>query len=163
MIIRSLTALGCLTLAFAPDAARAAEPAAIDLQGKGVQIYTCDPAGSGFAWHFKAPEATLYDAAGHPDGHHFAGPTWQAPDGSSVVGDVGASSAAPRAGTIPWMVLRIKSQTGAGIFAAVRYVTRTKTEGGAMPATGCDAAHAGAEARVPYTAEYILFPALAAP
>jgi hypothetical protein len=56
-------------------------------------------------------------------------------------------------------VLRIKSQSGAGVFATVRYVTRTNTEGGTMPTTGCDPAHAGAEARVPYTAEYIFFPA----
>ncbi len=136
-----------------------ATDAAIDLRGEGVQVYTCAPDGAGFAWRFTAPEATLFDAAGQKVGRHFAGPSWQAADGSLVVGTTRVSSAAPDASAIPWLVLRVKSQSGAGRFATVRTITRTKTEGGAMPATGCDPAHAGAEARVPYSAEYTFFPA----
>ena len=41
----------------------------------------------------------------------------------------------------------------------VAYVVRTRTEGGVAPATGCDASHADAEVRVPYSAVYLFFPA----
>ncbi len=153
-----LVFLAGLNLAASPVASHATD-AAIDLRGKGVQIYTCTPAGAGYAWQFKAPEAVLFNAAGQKVAHHFAGPSWQATDGSLVVGDARVSSNAPKAGAIPWLVLGVKSETGAGLFAAVRTVTRTKTEGGSMPTTGCDAAHAGAEARVPYSAEYTFFTA----
>ena len=162
MNIRHLMTLGSLGLAVFPHAPRASE-AAIDLRGTGVQVYTCDPIGAGFAWHLKAPDALLFDAAGQQVGRHFAGPSWQATDGSTVVGDTRVSSKAPQADSIPWLVLRVKSESGAGAFAKVRTITRTKTEGGAMPTTGCDAAHAGAEARVPYSAEYTFFRAAAAP
>src|SRR5260370_13782401 len=57
--------------------------------GKGVQIYTCkaitnDPAK--FAWTFKAPEAELKNKEGENIGKHYADPTWEASDGSKVVG-----------------------------------------------------------------------------
>ncbi len=157
MKIYRLVLLASLGLA-AASTAHAAETA-IDLHGEGVQIYTCAQAGSGYAWRLKAPDATLLDAAGHKVGHHFAGPSWQAADGSTVVGTARVTSAAPDAGAIPWLVLDITSRSGAGVFAQVRAVTRTHTKGGAAPATGCDAAHAGAETRVPYSAEYTLFTA----
>ena len=37
----------------------------------------------------------------------------------------------------------------------VRFVQRLQTQGGKAPAGGCDAAHAGATSRVPYSARYI--------
>src|SRR5215212_8920494 len=57
----------------------------------GTQIYICqvqteDP--NSFAWRFKAPEAQLRDDLGEPVGIHFAGPSWQGNDGSTVVGEV---------------------------------------------------------------------------
>jgi hypothetical protein len=51
----------------------------------GVQIYVCEPKGSGFDWAFKAPEANLFDEHGRQIGTHFAGPTWKMEDGSAVV------------------------------------------------------------------------------
>lgn len=59
-------------------------------RAKGVQIYECarvpDDARA-FDWKLKAPEAELFDDRGEKVAHHFAGPTWQAMDGSSVVGN----------------------------------------------------------------------------
>ncbi len=138
-------------------AARAAEPAIL-LHGQGVQIYTCDPAAGAFAWHLKAPDAVLTDAAGHVAGHHFAGPSWRANDGSVVVGAKLAESPSPTPGAIPWLVLRAKSHEGAGSFAKIGYIVRSQTEGGAVPAAGCDAAHSGTETRIKYNATYIFFP-----
>ena len=130
---------------------------AIALQGKGVQIYLCKSTPDGFAWRLTAPDATLSDAAGAVIGRHFAGPTWQAQDGSTVLGTVAAASPSPRPGGIPWLVLTAKSHSGQGMFASVTYITRTETQGGAAPATGCDAGHGGAAIRVPYDATYVLF------
>src|SRR5690349_11965533 len=61
-----------------------------ELPATGVQIYECsatkDP--TRFEWVFKAPEAELFDSAGRKIGKHYAGPTWEAEDGSKVVAEV---------------------------------------------------------------------------
>ncbi|HEY0780557.1 MAG TPA: DUF3455 domain-containing protein [Gemmatirosa sp.] len=134
--------------------------------GTGVQIYGCAPAvdvhagaaaATAFAWRLTAPDALLTDSAGRRVGRHFAGPSWQAEDGSTVVGELLVASPAPRAGAIPWLVLRARSHSGDGVFAGVSYVVRSQTVGGVAPAGGCDAARAGAEVRVPYSATYTFF------
>ena len=135
-------------------AAPAGGPWALD--GHGVQIYACQSSAAGYAWHLLAPEATLADAAGQPVIHHFAGPSWQAADGSVAVGEVVASSAGA-AGAVPWLVLRIRAHRGAGRMGAVAYVVRTQTQGGVAPAAGCDKAHVGGQARVAYRAVYTFF------
>ena len=53
----------------------------------GVQIYSCN----GTDWSFVAPRANLFDDQGELIITHFAGPTWQAKDGSMVVGHTEAS------------------------------------------------------------------------
>src|SRR5690349_17996832 len=52
--------------------------------GKGVQIYRRN----GTAWVFVAPRADLFGNKGQLVTTHFAGPTWKAKDGSTVVGTV---------------------------------------------------------------------------
>jgi len=135
----------------------AAKPAAIEAFAKGVQIYTCKLSASGYAWALQAPDAILSDAKGHAIGKHFAGPSWQAGDGSVVVGEPLAASPSPDAGAVAWLVLHAKSHSGNGDMASVQYIVRTRTEGGAAPPNGCDATHAGAERRVPYSAVYLFF------
>lgn len=134
-----------------------AKPTAIEATGKGVQIYACKAIHDAYAWTLKAPDASLSDASGHVIGKHFAGPSWQAADGSTVVGELLNVSSSPSAGAIPWLVLHAKSHTGDGVMANVQYIVRTHTEGGVAPAGGCDANHAGAEVRVPYSATYVFF------
>ena len=129
----------------------------IETEGKGVQVYTCVPGPGGFGWRPKGPEAVLTNKAGTVVGTHFAGPSWQAKDGSMVTGEV-VSSAVGEAGAIPWLVLRGASHAGRGLFATVTFVVRTRTSGGLAPAEGCDGAHAGQDVRVPYTAAYTFFP-----
>jgi hypothetical protein len=134
-----------------------AAPHAVEAFGKGVQIYTCKAANGSYVWTFKAPEATLSDARGRVIGKHFAGPSWQAEDGSLVVGEPISVSPSPDAGAVAWIVMRAKSHTGQGVMASVQYIVRTRTRGGVAPATGCDAAHAGTETRVRYSAVYLFF------
>ena len=128
------------------------------MAAKGVQVYGCTRTGESYAWKLTGPEAILTDAAGHPAGRHFAGPSWQAADGSIVVGDPLVASQAPSSDAIPWIVLRAKDHKGSGQFATVAYIVRSATIGGLAPETGCDAAHDGAERRVDYSATYTFFP-----
>jgi hypothetical protein len=79
-------------------------------------------------WGFKAPEAELIDAQGSLFAKHFAGPTWEAPDGSKAVGKVLASELAPKAGAIPWLLLSTQP-FGPGGLAGVRFVQRVNTSG----------------------------------
>jgi hypothetical protein len=128
--------------------------------GKGVQIYECkaradDSSKSG--WSFIAPEADLTNEHGEKIAKHYAGPTWQANDGSKVVGEVQQKADAPNPGAVPWLLLKAKSNEGTGTFAKVTYIQRVDTEGGVAPAAGCDQAHTNAEVRVDYKADYYFY------
>ena len=131
-------------------------------QGNGVQIYQCGAAkddAARFEWTLKAPEAALFDTSGNPIGKHYAGPSWEALDGSKVVGEVKARDNGPDPAAIPWLLLGAKSNSDSGVFSAVRYVQRLYTVGGKAPADGCDGGHAGAEVRVAYKAAYYFYSA----
>jgi outer membrane protein assembly factor BamB len=157
---KSLTCCAAVLLAYAGLAHAQGTPAkvpAIEAFGKGVQIYTCKASNGSYAWSLKAPDASLADAKGNVIGKHFAGPSWQANDGSVVVGEPLNVSPSPDAGAVAWLVLHAKSHTGNGAMATVQYIVRTRTEGGVAPVSGCDAAHAGTEMRVPYSAVYLFF------
>jgi hypothetical protein len=154
-----------------PDLPAALRPAADqrayhETLAVGVQVYECVASAGwpgAFEWKFVAPEATLTDRAGRPIGRHYAGPTWEAPDGSRVVGEVKARSAAPEATAIPWLLLAAKSNAGVGAFTETTAILRVETVGGVAPADGCDAQSVGRAARVPYKATYYFYrPAMAA-
>lgn len=137
-------------------AAPASETLLRTLWAEGVQIYECH-AGTGGAvpaWVFVAPDASLKSADGVLVGHHYAGPTWEAGDGSKVVGAVKAKVDSPDAGAIPWLLLSTRSTGKPGLFANVTTIQRVATAGGAMPAAGCDATSVGQQSRVPYKAQY---------
>jgi Protein of unknown function (DUF3455) len=126
---------------------------------RGVQIYQCRalPNSTGASWAFVAPDAELLDARGAVAGKHYAGPVWEAADGSKIVGAVKARTDAPQAGAIPWLLLSAKSVGGPGRFADVTSVQRIRTVGGVAPAKACDASTLGSTERVPYRADYLLF------
>ena len=126
---------------------------AFALAAEGVQLYACTANAGSFAWAFQAPEATLSEAGGGAAGKHYAGPTWEASDGSRVVG-AKVEAATPDAAAIPWLLLRATSHAGSGRMADVTFVQRIRTWGGNAPPDGCDSDHVGAVARVPYRAVY---------
>jgi hypothetical protein len=137
-----------------------------DLAARGVQIYTCQAKpddATAFVWTFTAPEADLFNARGELAGRHFAGPTWQGFDGSAVVGKALERADSPDAGSIPWLLLEAKEHMGSGAFSTITYVQRLATVGGAAPAEGCDADHAGDEVRQPYQATYAFYYPAATP
>lgn len=138
----------------------AEESLAMIVPAKGVQIYECRASKAqavGYEWAFVGPEADLFDTRGMRIGRHYAGPSWEAFDGSKIVGSVKASTTAPDDGAIPWLLLGAKSVGPEGTFSDVSSVRRVHTTGGMAPADGCSGAAAGTRARVPYTADYYFF------
>jgi hypothetical protein len=135
---------------------------AFTLAAEGVQIYACAQGPATPGWTLRAPEARLYEESGRAAGTHYAGPTWESSDGSKVVG-AKVSGATVDADAIPWLLLRAESHAGSGRMGGVTFVQRIRTSGGVAPAGGCDSAHTGAVARVPYRAVYRFFRAAAAP
>jgi hypothetical protein len=167
LVAASFVLAGCAsTPAPGPSIPAALQPPAGEklwqvLGARGVQVYECrakkdDPAGA-TEWAFVAPEAELLDRSGAPAGKHYAGPHWEAPDGSRVKGSVKARADAPLAGAIPWLLLATESAGPAGRFAGITSIQRVNTIGGAAPGASCGAAELGRQSRVPYTADYRVF------
>ena len=133
------------------------------LAARGVQIYTCTAATPDAApvWTLKAPHAVLSKTV-EVAAIHFAGPSWQAVDGSLVTGVKLTAAPSPDATAVPWLLLKALTNAGAGIFSDVTFIQRLNTEGGAAPATGCDAAHLDAQVLAPYRADYFFYHTAAA-
>ena len=135
----------------------AAEQLLVQVHAKGDQIYVCKAGGPQAAWTLKAPDAHLYDKDGKAFGKHFAGPSWQANDGSQITAKAAANVASPEPDSIPWLLVKVVSHSGDGVLSRVTSIQRLNTKGGKAPASGCDATHAGQEVRVPYSADYLFF------
>jgi Protein of unknown function (DUF3455) len=148
-----------------PEVPQALRPAAgqaafVEALASGVQIYECSPKAdlpTTFEWSFRAPEAALADRAGRPIGKHYAGPTWEAIDGSTVVGEIKSRDAGPDKSAIPWLLLTAKSTAGSGLFSQTRSIQRVQTMGGIAPALPCTTENAKQVVRVPYTATYYFY------
>jgi len=122
----------------------------------GVQIYGCN----GTAWSLIAPRANLYDDRGKVIVTHFAGPRWQARDGSTIQG--ARVDSAPATGTIPWLLLSATPVGASGPDADrltdTTFIQRVNTTGGVAPAAGtCTAERAGDVEEIPYTADYFFW------
>jgi Protein of unknown function (DUF3455) len=132
----------------------------LEALAKGVQIYECAPSSakpSAFEWTFRAPEAALAYRSGRPIGKHYAGPTWESSDGSTVVAEVKGRNPGPDPSAIPWLLLTAKSTTGNGLFTPTKSIQRVQTTGGLAPSQPCTAANAKQVARIPYTATYYFY------
>jgi hypothetical protein len=130
----------------------------LHVHAKGDQVYACKAADGGqFTWTLKAPDAQLFDKDGKPFGKHFAGPSWEANDGSRVTGKAVANSPSPDADSIPWLLVNILTHEGSGVLSRATTIQRLNTKGGKAPSSGCDESHAGQELRVPYSADYLFY------
>jgi FtsP/CotA-like multicopper oxidase with cupredoxin domain len=129
----------------------------LQVHAKGDQVYTCKSEAAQFTWTLKAPDAQLFDKDGKPFGKHFAGPSWEASDGSRVTGKAAANAPSPDANSVPWLLVKVVSHDGAGVLSPVTSIQRLNTKNGKAPASGCDASHVGQELRVPYSADYLFF------
>ena len=123
--------------------------------GRGVQKYTCPVSATSSA----VPHAILL--AGNGDSEnivaiHFAGPTWQALDGSLVVGNAAKAThfPAPNGQGVDWLLIPAQSTSGSGLFSNVTYIQRLYTQGGKPPAS-CNQNQT--ETLVEYSAEYLFY------
>jgi Protein of unknown function (DUF3455) len=136
-----------------PDAIAApGETVIATFHAEGAQIYDCKPdAGGKPTWQFREPIATLL-LDGKTVGRHYAGPNWEASDGSAVTGKALANVPGTTAGDIPWLKLEVTARRGAGTLAGVTTVQRINTRGGVMSGA-CE--RAGAYLSAPYAADYV--------
>jgi hypothetical protein len=126
----------------------------------GVQIYTCN----GSVWSSAVPRADLFGNNGKLIIHHFAGPSWQANDGSTAVGTPIAAVTVDQT-AIPWVLLSTTTTPGpdGDQLVDTTFIQRIHTVGGhTPPAADCNAATAGAVVEVPYTADYVFWKKTAA-
>ena len=152
------TSLFGLVLVFTAGVAAAAPLPVQEYTGRGTQDYSCKTNGLTAIWRLLGPDARLYDADGKIVGRHFYGPSWEANDGSEIKGEVLEANASPGGpGNAPWLVLRVVSEQGQGVFAQVQMITRTDTQGGGAPKPACTNANEGVIVKVPYSARYIFF------
>lgn len=136
----------------------AGQRAAMTWTGSGELAYECrakSDAPGAYEWAFAGPDARLSDAkSGAATGRYFAGPTWEANDGSRITGKQVAIAAAS-AGNIPYQLVR--AEAGTGSLKDVTYIQRVNTRGGTAPAEACGESNRGARRTVPYSADYIFY------
>ena len=182
-----VAALGCAV----PASAAAADPALpaklvpegatpyLRTHAVGTQNYVCVATGSGLAWRFAGPQATLFVTvvgfeqqvtthflSPNPEEASLARATWQGSFDSSRVwakaAQVVDDPAIIGAGNIPWLLLQraggSRGPTGGSLLSQATWIQRIHTVGGVAPATGCtESIHAGALALVPYSTDYVFF------
>ena len=126
----------------------------------GTQNYTCQQTSNGYAWTLVAPSATLVDDAGEQVMTHFGGPTWQAPDGSQIVG-ARVDGVTVSSDAIPWLLLQVTSAApgpaGGDRLTGTTFIQRVNTTGGLAPTSGCDGYSVGAARNVEYTSDYYFY------
>ena len=124
----------------APDAAPV-----VTLHAEGAQIYECKTGGDGkLAWAFREPIATLM-LDGRTVGRHYAGPTWEHVDGSSVQAKVRRQRAGRDGKRYSLaQARRGRATAAAGTLAGADIVQRINTSGGVLRGP-CD--HAGRAAQ----------------
>jgi hypothetical protein len=194
MVARGLTAMAVAVIGLASPALAAAGRAApavpsvlipegatpfLRTHAIGTQNYVCLVTGTGFAWNFIGPQATLFvNIAGfqqqltthflspNPDEAGLARATWQGSIDSSRVWaratQIVNDPAVIGAGNIPWLLLQRagaqRGPTGGGSLAQTTWIQRVRTSGGVAPSTGCSqSTHVGATALVPYSTDYVFF------
>jgi len=109
-----------------------------------------------YDWAFVAPVATLSDVNKQAVGKYYAGPTWEANDGSKVSGKQVAVAPAS-AGSIPLQLVKAEPASGTGTMNGVTYIQRLNTKGGVAPTDACSASSAGARKQVSYQADYVFY------
>jgi hypothetical protein len=161
-----IATLLCAT-SFAAEPSAIAVPAgntlAMTALGTGELAYECkakaDMAGT-YEWVFAGPTAILYDKTSKAAvGKYYAGPTWEANDGSKVGGKQLAVSPSGNPASIPLQLVQAAPATGQGAMMGISYIQRINTKGGVAPAETCDASRAGTRKMVKYEADYLFYKA----
>jgi hypothetical protein len=124
-------------------------------RASGVQIYQCQPKkadAESFEWVLKGPDAALFNDKGDKVGEHTAGPAWEV-KGSKITASKMAGADAPAGKAIPWLLLKVESRAGEGVFDRVTFIQRVDTQGG-LPPEAALKENAGQVVKVKYEAVY---------
>jgi hypothetical protein len=137
---------------------------ALTLLGAGDLTYECkakaDMPGA-HEWTFAGPNAVLYDKTSKAAvGKYYAGPTWEANDGSKVGGKQLGVSPSMNAASIPLQLVQAGASTGTGAMSGITFIQRMNTKGGVAPKDACGAANVGAKTTVKYEADYLFYKAM---
>ena len=161
MISRLTTALAVAAGALSVGVARAQLPdaiAALDaaplvtLHAEGAQIYECKTGSDAkLTCTFREPIASLM-LDGRTVGRHYAGPTWEYVDGSSVQAKVVGNAPGATANDSPWLKLEVVERRGTGALAGADIIQRINTAGGVLHGS-CE--RAGSLRSVAYSADYV--------
>lgn len=161
MISRLTTALAVAAGALSVGVARAQLPdaiAALDaaplvtLHAEGAQIYECKTGSDGeLTWTFREPIASLM-LDGRTVGRHYAGPTWEHVDGSSVQAKVVGNAPGATANDIAWLKLEVVERRGTGALTGADIIQRINTASGVLHGS-CE--RAGSLRSVAYSADYV--------
>jgi hypothetical protein len=89
---------------------------------------------------------------GRTVGRHYAGPTWEHVDGSSVQAKVVGNAPGATANDIPWLKLEVVEHRGTGALAGADIIQRINTAGGVLHGS-CE--RAGSLRSVAYSADYV--------
>jgi hypothetical protein len=151
--------LVCAQTAFAAEIIDPPAGSALAFQysARGEQIYQCNLANDVYQWRLTGPRADLFDANAAKVGKHYAGPTWEAADGSVIRGKVVATQKAPDGVSVAWLLLSVVGHEGQGRMGDIAYVRRIDTKGGAAPQTPCAAEQSGQTSGSPYEANYLFY------
>jgi hypothetical protein len=142
----------------------------------GTQNYICLPSGTGFQFRLFTPRATLFNGIEKQITSHYFSPnpseagairaTWEHSRDSSLVWGrvVPGDSATVDPKAIDWLRVTVtgvdEGPTGGDTLTRTTFIQRVNTRGGLAPTTGCSSlANVGAQAFVPYTADYIFYTA----
>ena len=142
----------------------------------GTQDYVCLPSGSGAAWTFFGPQATLFSDDANQITTHFLSSnpyendtpraTWRDSRDTSTIWALAVATSTDRsyvaAGAIPWLLLQVvgaeEGPTRGQRLAGTVYIQRLNTAGGMAPTSGCASmADVGKKALVPYSADYFFY------
>jgi Protein of unknown function (DUF3455) len=134
------------------DPTRLADAPPDIFHAEGAQIYECKSGSDGkLVWQAREPIATLL-LDGMTVGRHFAGPTWEHNDGSTVQAKVVGNVPGATGNDVPWLKLAVTFHLGSGTLSDVTTIQRINTKGG-LAQGPCD--QAGGFLSVPYHADYV--------
>ena len=122
---------------------------------QGTQVYECLPGGGAWTSVSRWPRSST--TPGATSASTVAGPSGAPTTASRVVGATQASAPArDPAQDVSLLLLRATANSGEGRFAAVNFIQRLDTRGGAAPAGPCDPA-VNSILEVPYHAVYYFY------
>jgi Protein of unknown function (DUF3455) len=118
---------------------------------EGAQIYRCQMNAAGrLSWQFREPIATLLDGS-RTVGRHYAGPSWELADGTTLTAKVVARGPGATSNDIPWLKLGVETVKGSDPIATATTIRRLNTKGGVADG---HCTIEGAFLNVPYSADY---------